>query len=71
MTTPPAPPVSSETLPSDGIDLDRVLSDYERDLVRQALLQCDGVRKRAAGLLGISFRSMRYRLAKLGLESDE
>lgn len=60
-------------LPAAGIDLDRVLSDYERVIVKQALEQSGGVRKRAAVLLGISFRSLRYRLTKLGLEesSDE
>ena len=57
-------------LPEDGIDLDRVLSDYEREIVRRAMAQSEGVRKRAASLLGISFRSLRYRLTKLGLDAD-
>jgi two-component system response regulator PilR (NtrC family) len=56
-------------IPADGIDLDRTLADFERGIVLKALDQAGGVRKRAAQLLGISFRSMRYRLAKLGLES--
>lgn len=60
----------SSELPTDGIDLDRVLSDYERNIVQQAMKQSDGVRKRAASLLGISFRSLRYRLTKLGLDSE-
>jgi two-component system response regulator PilR (NtrC family) len=51
-----------------GIDLDRVLGDYERRIIERALDQSGGVRKRAAQLLGISFRSLRYRLAKLGME---
>lgn len=58
-------------LPPDGIDLDRVLSDYERRVVQQAMKQSGGVRKRAAMLLGISFRSLRYRLTKLGLDTGE
>lgn len=57
-------------LPEDGIDLDRVITDYERGIVQQAMEQAGGVRKRAAGLLGISFRSLRYRLTKLGLDAD-
>ncbi|GAB4536115.1 MAG: sigma-54 dependent transcriptional regulator [Haliangiales bacterium] len=57
-------------LPEEGIDLDRVLGDYERALLERALEQSDGVRKRAAQLLGISFRSLRYRLAKLGLDNN-
>ena len=58
-------------LPDDGVDLDRLVADYERAWVGKALERAGGVRKRAAGLLGISFRSMRYRLAKLGLEKGE
>jgi two-component system response regulator PilR (NtrC family) len=64
-----APSATPGTLPSEGIDLDRVLSDYERSIVERALAQCGGVRKRAAQLLGISFRSLRYRLTKLGIDS--
>jgi len=30
-----------------------------------------GVKKRAAQLLGISFRSFRYRFEKLGLDHDD
>jgi two-component system response regulator PilR (NtrC family) len=55
-------------IPAEGIDLDRVLNDYERKIIERALEQTEGVRKRAAQLLGISFRSLRYRLAKLGME---
>jgi two-component system response regulator PilR (NtrC family) len=58
-------------LPDEGIALDQVLYDYERVLVERALDQAGGVRTRAARLLGVSFRSLRYRLAKLGLDSDE
>ncbi len=64
-------PVAQDQIPDGGIDLDQVVSDYERILVRQAMTQCNGVRKRAAALLGISFRSIRYRLTKLGLDSDD
>ncbi len=57
-------------IPSGGLDLDQVLADYERGLLSQALEQCGGVKKRAAQLLGVSFRSFRYRLEKLGLDDD-
>jgi two-component system, NtrC family, response regulator PilR len=57
-------------IPDDGFDLDRALADYERVIVLKALEQSGGVRKRAARLLGITFRSLRYRLAKLGLGED-
>jgi two-component system response regulator PilR (NtrC family) len=66
-----APPQLPAMLPSEGVDLDQLVSDYERTWVMRALEQCGGVRKRAAILLGISFRSMRYRLQKLGIEKGD
>jgi two-component system response regulator PilR (NtrC family) len=58
-------------LPEGGIDLERYLEDLERSLLMQALTRAGGVRTKAASLLGLSFRSFRYRLAKLGLAKDE
>jgi two-component system response regulator PilR (NtrC family) len=56
--------------PADGVDLDRLLADYEREIVGKALSRANGVRKEAARLLHITFRSLRYRLAKLGIDPD-
>jgi len=58
-------------IPDEGFDLDRAIADYERVIVQRAMAQAGSVRKRAARLLGISFRSLRYRLAKLGMEEQE
>ena len=55
------------TLPEEGCDLDEVLSDLERRLLLEALERADGVRTKAAAMLGLTFRSLRYRLTKLGL----
>jgi two-component system response regulator PilR (NtrC family) len=55
-------------IPADGVDLDEMMNAYERALLTEALGAAGGVKKRAAQLLGISFRSFRYRLEKLGLE---
>jgi two-component system response regulator PilR (NtrC family) len=60
---------TTREIPPDGIDLERVINDYEREIIRQAMEQSGGVRKKAAMLLGISFRSLRYRLSKLGLDA--
>ncbi len=57
--------------PPDGIDLDQLLGEFERSWVLRALELTGGVRKRAAILLGISFRSLRYRLQKLGIEKRD
>ncbi|TFH66716.1 MAG: AAA family ATPase, partial [Gemmatimonadales bacterium] len=47
-------------LPSEGLRLE----DVERDLIRQALARSQGNVTRAAGLLGISRDTLRYRLTK-------
>jgi len=66
-TAKPAAEVAAQ-FPAEGIDLERIVSDYEREWVTRALEQAGGIRKRAATLLGISFRSLRYRLEKLGID---
>jgi two-component system response regulator PilR (NtrC family) len=55
-------------LPSDGGNLDDLMNAFERDLLLAALARSGGVKKRAAQALGITFRSFRYRLEKLGLD---
>jgi two-component system response regulator PilR (NtrC family) len=59
---------SPSEFPDTGLDLDARLADLERELILGALARSSGVRKRAAKLLQISFRSLRYRLQKLGIE---
>jgi len=51
-------------IPEGRFDLDAYLTQVERELLLRALDQADGVRKKAAELLGMSFRQFRYRLAK-------
>ncbi len=65
-----APAPSLLTLPAKGFNLDDVLGEAERRLLLEALERTGGVRKHAAELLGITFRSLRYRLQKLGLADD-
>jgi two-component system response regulator PilR (NtrC family) len=65
-----APTPALLTLPQEGTRLDDVLSEVERRLMLAALERTGGVRKRAAELLGITFRSLRYRLKKQGLSDD-
>ncbi|MFQ5513072.1 MAG: sigma-54-dependent transcriptional regulator [Myxococcota bacterium] len=55
-------------IPAEGLDLDALLGRYEASLLREALERAGGVKKKAARLLGISFRSFRYRLEKLQVE---
>ncbi|MGF1511550.1 MAG: sigma-54-dependent transcriptional regulator [Myxococcota bacterium] len=50
--------------PEEGIDLERVLHDFEFSLIRKALDRAGGVKTRAAELLGLTFRQFRYKLKK-------
>ncbi len=54
-------------LPPEGVDLDGYLSKIEKDLLSQALEYSSGNKTEAAKLVGLNFRSFRYRLAKYGL----
>ncbi|HWV39394.1 MAG TPA: sigma-54 dependent transcriptional regulator [Vulgatibacter sp.] len=53
----------------EGFDLQAHLDAYERRLLERALEQTGGVKTQAARLLGIEYRSMRYRLEKLNIEA--
>lgn len=63
-----SPTASAARLPEGGVDLEEVVAELERTMIEQALERTDGNRTEAAKLLGISFRSMRYRLQKLGID---
>ena len=53
---------------SGGVELEGMVEDLERGLIEQALQKANGNKTEAAKLLGISFRSLRYRLKKYGYE---
>jgi len=57
-------------LPPNGCNLDEVMTEVERRFLVEALGRTGGVRKAASRVLGISFRSLRYRLEKHGLDAD-
>ncbi len=52
------------------INLDTYLLEHERAVLREALARSGGHKGKAAELLGISFRQLRYRLTKT-MEKDE
>jgi two-component system response regulator PilR (NtrC family) len=51
-----------------NLNLDEILGQVEKTYLLAALQFAGGVKKKAADLLGITFRSMRYRLKKLGVD---
>jgi two-component system, NtrC family, response regulator PilR len=56
---------------SEAFSLERYLDEAERRYLLEALRKAEGVKTRAASLLGLTFRSFRYRLAKHGLGDGE
>ena len=67
----PAPPPSpAQDLPA-GAALEEYLQDIERRAILQALEETRWNRTLAAKKLGMIFRSLRYRLKKMGLDQDD
>lgn len=69
-TQPTGGPLDAHKIEIDeekGIELEKLVADFERTLLTKALQQTGGVKKKAAKLLKISFRSMRYRVDKYSL----
>lgn len=56
------------TLPPEGMDLEKYLLDQEKTLIIQALERSNWNLTEAAKILTMTFRSIRYRVAKLGIE---
>jgi len=59
--------IPSIHLTSAGLDLEKELSQLEKDLIQQALFLSNGVIKKAAELLNLSFRAMRWKIQKYDL----
>jgi two-component system response regulator PilR (NtrC family) len=70
------PPPATVAAPGEvslgsGFSLEHHLDEAERRYLLAALAQSGGVKTRAAELLGLTFRSFRYRMAKHGLSDRE
>jgi two-component system response regulator PilR (NtrC family) len=63
-------PAAAAALPESGIDLQAHLDAVERALLEQALTRTRGVKTEAARILSLTFRSLRYRLAKYGIGGE-
>jgi two-component system response regulator PilR (NtrC family) len=57
------------TLPPEGLDLEKMVAELEIALITQALERSKFSQKKAAQLLGLTPRSLRYRLQKYDLEA--
>lgn len=56
---------------NQSVDLEETLEDIEKRMIQGALDKTDGVIYKAAKLLNLSFRSMRYRVQKHNLKGTE
>ena len=54
---------------ANGVSLDDIMAEIERSYLTKALECTNNNKNKAAELLGITFRSFRYRVDKLGIES--
>ncbi len=50
-----------------GMQLDQALQSYEKNMIRHALREADGVKKRAARILGVKTSTLYYKMEKYGL----
>ena len=57
-------------LPSEDFRLEKCLEEVERHYIEAALARTNGHLTKAAELLGTTFRSLRYRVKKLGISKD-
>jgi two-component system response regulator PilR (NtrC family) len=62
------PVTASDPLPHPGVALESYLGEIERQAILKALDETRWNRTAAARKLGMTLRSLRYRLAKLGIE---
>ncbi len=65
---PIAPPVH---IPAEGVNLEKSLEDMERAYIERALQMSGWQLTAAARLLGMTFRSMRYRVKKLEIDRNQ
>jgi len=58
----------ADTLPDSGFDLEAHVQQIERQYIAEALRRAGGVQMKAAELLSMSFRSLRYYVKKYNLK---
>jgi two-component system response regulator PilR (NtrC family) len=64
----PAAAAPADGFPEAGFDLEQHVQHIEREYIAEALRRAGGVKVKAAELLGMSFRSLRYYMKKYNLK---
>jgi nitrogen regulation protein NR(I) len=67
----PAATGNGSDLSEDGMDLNLAVMDMEKDLIRKALDKADGVKSKAAQLLGLNRTTLLEKMKKMGIESKK
>ncbi|MBW7865398.1 MAG: sigma-54-dependent Fis family transcriptional regulator [Candidatus Hydrogenedens sp.] len=67
----PAPERGGAVLPPGGVNLEDLISEVEREYIQQALDRSHYSQMKAASLLGLTPRSLRYRLQKYGMNAED
>ncbi len=65
----PQPIGGTVEIPEDGVNLEEKIADIERAYIEQALQRTNSNVTRAAELLSVSSRSLRYKMQKLGIKT--
>jgi two-component system response regulator PilR (NtrC family) len=65
--SPPQSCTNGEQVLSGEFSLDQYLEQIDREVLSSALERTRGNKKKAAELVGLSFRQLRYRLSKHGI----
>jgi len=63
-TSSPCPELIPTDIPDTGLNMEELLENAERTLLKKAMEKSGGVKTEAAKLLGLTFRSFRHRLQK-------
>jgi two-component system response regulator PilR (NtrC family) len=61
-------PLTEPDFKKGKVDLEAILAQVETAYITRALQEAGGIKKKAADLLGITFRSLRYRLKALKMD---
>jgi DNA-binding NtrC family response regulator len=60
-----APPAVTVSVPNDGLDYEQVVSDFERQIIRQALARTNGNKKAAADILRLKRTTLNAKVKSL------
>ncbi len=58
-------------IPPEGLDMEAILGNLEKNMLLDTLRKTHGAKKKAAELLNINLRSLRYKLEKHGIRDTE